>query len=263
MLLSAIFFSCTGATEVTLSSDSIEVQDTFKKSNGGLYKFRIKVVAALPVEYKDQASTKQLKDLFCKSVLKSPDGVNDMKAALSLYAKSIISQNSPLQVGVEASSSSHDDYENADVDNFEIVINITSVYNDNELLSFCCEKIVKKNSSTTSVSHRYVNLDLQAMKMLSHSDLFISESVPQITQMLKSKLIETQNVKDEDELYLCGYYNLQNLSVTDNFFFSDKGITWCYEPGVLSVQGVGETSLLLPFEELMRFKCEESVLDRI
>ena len=101
------------------------------------------------------------------------------------------------------------------------------------------------------------------MKKLTRNDLFLNESEDQITQMLKSKLIETENVKDEDELYLCGYYNLQNLSVTNNFYFSDIGITWCYEPGILSIPSLGETSLFLPFEDLMRFKCEDSALNRI
>lgn len=263
MLMSITVSGCKGKSSASMSSDSIVLEDAFKKSNGELCKIKTKVVISYPNEYKDNGSTQKLKSLFCKSVLNAPDGMGDIKTALNLYAKSIITQNSPIHTVVEDSVYSEEDYDDIDVVNFEITISITDVYNKNDLLSFCCEKTVKKNNKETSVSHNYVNLDLIAMKKLTFDDLFINESRNQITQMLKSKLIENEKVKDEDELYFAGYYNMQNLSVTDNFFFSDKGITWCYEPGVLAVPALGETSLLLPFEELMRFKCKDSALNRI
>lgn len=263
MLLSITFSSCKGNGSASMSRDSIVVEDAFMKSNGELCKIKTTVVISFPDEYKDQSSTQQLKDLFCKSVLKAPEGLGDIKSALNYYAKSIITQNSPLQVAEDNASYSEEDFDDIDVDIFEITVRITDVYNKNDLLSFCCEKIVKKNNKETSISHRYINLDLSVMKKLTLRDLFIGDSDGQINQMLKSKLMEQEGVKDEEELNNLGYFNLQNLYVTNNFYFSDNGITWCFEPGVLAVPAVGETSLLLPFEELMRFKCEDSALSRI
>ena len=262
VMLSLTIISCKGKSEVTLASDSILVEDSFKKSNGELCKIKTRVEISYPKEYVDKGNTEQLQRLFYKSVLHCPDSVSDIKLALNYYAKSLITQNSPLQVNQD-NAEVEEDYDNIDVENFEITVKISNVYNDNDVLSFCCEKVVKKNDKETSVTHRYVNLDLLLMKKITHNDLFFGNSEGQINQMLKSKLIESQNVKDEDELYMCGYYNLSNLVITDNFYFSENGITWCYEPGVLAVPAVGETSLLLPFEELMRFKCEDSALNRI
>lgn len=262
MLIAFVFGSCNGKNEVVLASDSIVVEDAFKKSNGELCKIKTRVVISYPDEYKDNENAQNLKALFCTSVLNSPDGVNDIKAALQHYAKSIITQNSPLQVD-SSSELAEEDYDEIDVDYFEISVNISNVYNDNDLLSFCCEKTVKKNDKETAVLHRYVNLDLVSMKKMTCNDLFLNGSDGQINQMLKNKLLEQEGVKTEDELNDLGYFNLQNLVVTDNFYFSDSGITWCYVPGVLSVPAVGETALLLPFEDLMRFKCEDSALNRI
>lgn len=262
VLLSLTIISCKGKSEVTLASDSIVIEDAFKKSNGELCKIKTTVFVSFPESHKDKSSSEQLKQLFCKHVLHCPDSATDIKQALNYYAKWLIAQNAPLRTDQD-SEVAEEDYENIDIDDFEITVRITNVYNNNDLLSFCCAKVIKKNDKETSVTHRYVNLDLSTMKKLSHNDLFYSSGEGQINQMLKSKLIESQNVKDEDELYMCGYYNLSNLTVTDNFYFGENGITWCYEPGVLAVPAVGETSLLLPFEELMRFKCEESALNRI
>ncbi len=263
MLLPLITDSCKGNSEVTLATDSVVVEDAFKKSNGELCKIKTSVVITYPVEYKDSEKTLQLQTLYCSALLNATNGMGDVKAALNDYAKSIIAINQPLTMSQDSIYNS-DDFEDIDVDNFEIVVKITDVYNKNGFLSFCCENTVRKNNNETSISHSYVNLDLMLMKKLSHSDLFLSQSESEITQMLKSKLLETNKVRSEDELYnSCGFFNLQNLSVTDNFFFSDDGITWCYEPGVIAVQTVGETSLQLPFEELMRFKCEDSPLNRL
>lgn len=263
MLMSLAFSSCKGNGAATMTTDSIVKEDAFKKSNGELCKIKTTVVIYYPEEYKDKGATQELNELFCKSVLKAPDNVKDIKTALNHYAKSIISQNSPLEVDENAPSYSDEDFEDIDVDNFEISVRITEVYNKNDLISFCCEKIVKKNNKETSVSHHYVNLDLKTMKKLTYRDLFLNDRDELITQMLRSKLMEQEGVKDEEELNNLGYFNLQNLYVTNNFYFSDNGITWCFEPGVIAVPAIGETSLLLPFEELMRFKCEDSALNRI
>lgn len=262
MLVTLVFGSCNGKNKVMFASDSIMIEDAFKKSNGEICKIKTKMVISYPIEYKDNENTDKLKALYCKSVLNSSDGVSDIKAALNNCAKSIISQNTPLQV--ETSSDFSEEYnDDIDVDSFEITVNITDVYNHNDLLSFCCEKTIKKNGNETAVSHRYVNLDLLSMKKITFNDMLLNGSEEQINQMLRNKLLEQEGVKSEDELNDLGYFNLQNLLVNDNFFFSDNGITWCFMPGVLSVPAVGETSLLLPYEDLMRFKCEDSALNRI
>ena len=262
MLITLAASSCQGKNEVALANDSIVVEDAFKKSNGELCKIKTRVEITYPNEYKDSESTLKLKELFCKSVLNASSDVSDIKAALDHYAKSIITQNSPIQITSD-NAYNEEDYDDIDIDNFEITVRITNVYNNNDLLSFCCEKSVKKNNNQASVSHRYVNLDLLSMKKMTHNDLFLNGSEQQVTQMLKSKLMEQEGVKDDDELNDLGYFNLQNLVITDNFYFSDKGITWGFVPGVIAVPAVGETTLLLPFEELMRFKCEDSALNRI
>lgn len=262
IVLPLFMFSCKGKSEATLSADSVAVEDAFKKSNGEMCKIKTTVVISYPESYKDQESTERLRQLYCSKILQSPDSMADIKQALKYYANTLLLQNTPLQVSQDNAEVA-EDYDNIDVDNFEISVRVTNVYNNNDVLSFCREIIVEKNDKVTSVIHRYVNFDLLAMKKISSEDLFVAGSVDQINQMLKSKLIETQNVKDDDELYMCGFYNLTNLVITDNFYFSDTGLTWCYEPGILAVPAVGETTLLLPYEDLMRFKSEDSALNRV
>lgn len=261
VLMSTAFFSCKGKQDVFMANDSILVVDSFKKSNGELCKITIKVVASYPIEYKDEESTEKLQQLFCQAILGATEGQSDVKEAMNYYAKSLIAQNSSHQVN-EESEVYEEDYDVIDVDNFELTIKISSVYNDKDLLSFNREETVIKNDQVTSVTHTYVNFDLQSMKKVTLGDLFLNENQVQITQMLKSKLMEDQGAKDEDELNQLGYYNLPNLSVTNNFYFSDKGITWSYEPNVIAVPAVGETTIMLPISDLKRYNYDSSLLNR-
>ena len=261
LLMSLVMVSCQGKSELSLLNDSISIDDSFKKSNGELCKLKTTVVVAYPNEYKDKDNTQHLKKLFNATLLNSPDSDGDIKKALTAFAKSIMSQNSTsdAESGNEANE---EDFDQVDIDNFELNVRVSNVYNDNDLLTFCREDVVKKNGLVTSVTHHYVTIDLQSMKKVTLSDLFPSENNSIVTQMLKTTLMESQGVSNEDDLNQLGYYNLPNLAVTSNFFFDEKGVTWCYDPGDIAVTSVGETTITLPFEELMRLNNGNSLLSR-
>ena len=235
--------------------------DSFKKSNGELCKLKTTVVISFPKEYKDKGTTQKLQHLYNAVVLNSSENVEDTKKALNVFAKSLMMQNSTEDDDTNTPVN-EEDFDQIDIDNFELNVKISNVYNNNDLLTFCREDIVKKNDQITSVTHHYVTIDLLSMKKVTLSDLFLNEDNSLVTQMLKTTLMETEGVSSEDELNQLGYYNLPNLSVTSNFYFTDKGIIWSYAPGEIAVTSVGETTIMLPFEELMRFNNENSLLSR-
>ena len=261
MLTAILMSSCKGKSEVALANDSIVEESSFKKSNGEMCKIKTTVYVSYPSEYKDQETLEKLQALFNSSILRAPSGETSIKSALSSFAKTLMFQNdssdTASQAGIDETC-----FDPVDVDNFEIVVKISNVYNQNQLLSFCIEEVIKKNEQNSSVSHRYVNLDVEKMKRVGVNDLFTGDNLNKITQMLKSKLMEDQDAHNEDELNQMGYFNLPNLSVTNNFFFTDEGVTWSYEPNDIAVASVGEPTILLRFEDLMQFSGDESLLNR-
>ena len=135
MLIALTFSSCKGKGDVPMANDSVVMEDAFKKSNGDLCKIRTKVVASYPEEYKDKATTEKLHKLFCSSVLNSPENVGVIEDALNLYAKNLLTQNTPMQVDGHENVV-EEDYDPIDVDNLEFIVRITNVYNKNEVLTF-------------------------------------------------------------------------------------------------------------------------------
>lgn len=248
-------------TTVILARDSLTEVGSFQKSNGELCKMTARVVIDYPNRIKNATSVGMLQEVYCNNVLNAPSGVTHVKDALKLFAQSIISQNTPS--ATRASNDNIDsEIDEIDIDYFETQVNVKAVYNDNRIITFCKEEILMKNGQVTSTTHRYVSIDLASMKRVSLSDIFSDESIDKLTQKLKSQLMDDKGVSNEDELNDLGYFNLPNLTVTDNFFFTDDGITWCYDPSVVAVASVGEPTVSIDYDDLKQLKCDKSLLDR-
>ena len=251
--------------EVKLATDSLVETGSFKKSNGEVCKMKANVVVSYPQDFKDSTALAGLQQLFMTNVLKTPSGVKAMKEAIKFYAQSIINQNTPSQYGnTRASNDSiDDDYDEIDIDQFESNVVINVVFNDNDVISFCKEETIKKNDQVTSVSHHYVNFDLQSMKRITLNDLFRDDSLDKISQQLKSQLMDDKDASNEDELNDLGYFNLPNLTVTGNFYFTPSGITWSYDPSVVAVASVGEPTINIDYDDLQDYLSDDSIIKRM
>ena len=251
--------------EVKLATDSLVETGSFKKSNGEVCKMKANGVVSYPQDFKDSTALAGLQQLFMTNVLKTPSGVKAMKEAIKFYAQSIINQNTPSQYGnTRASNDSIDgDYDEIDIDQFESNVVINVVFNDNDVISFCKEETIKKNDQVTSVSHHYVNFDLQSMKRITLNDLFRDDSLDKISQQLKSQLMDDKDASSEDELNDLGYFNLPNLTVTGNFYFTPSGITWSYDPSVVAVASVGEPTINIDYDDLQDYLSDDSIIKRM
>ena len=112
-------------------------------------------------------------------------------------------------------------------------------------------------------THNYYNFDLASMTLIDLPRLFKEESYDEITKLLKSNLMSQNHVKTEAELNDLGYYNLDNLTLTNNFFFTKDKIVWSYEPNELAIASVGEPQIGLSVESMQNYLCDNSVLLRL
>ena len=255
---------CSGSGESTegdvkLATDSVEETGSFKKSNGEVCQMKVKLVASYPQSYKDSTSVNKLKKLFAQAVLNSTEDVGGIKEAMRLYAKSVITKNTPKEDNSSAADSIVDEI---DIDRFELTVNVKVMYTSNGLISFCKEEAIDKNGQRTSTSHHYINFDLKEMKKVTLADLFRDDCIEKLTATLKAKLMDDKGAGNEDELNDLGYFNLPNLTVTNNFFFTSRGITWSYDSSVIAVESVGEPTINIDYGDLEQFQCENSLLKR-
>lgn len=251
-------------SKVDFATDSVVQLGAFKKSNGEMCQMKVNVVVSYPVASKDSMAMRELQQVFNREVLHAPKGISQVKDAIKFYAQSLVNNNTPSQAG--ATRASNDtitgEIDEIDIDRLELSVIISVVYNAHNIISFCKEETIKKNNYTTSVTHHYVSLDLDSLKRITLSDLFRDDCIDQVTKSLKKQLMSDKGAGNEDELNDFGYFNLPNLTVSGNFFFTPDGITWSFDPGVIAVASVGEPTINIDYDDLMQFKGDNSLLDR-
>ncbi|MDY3912352.1 MAG: RsiV family protein [Sodaliphilus sp.] len=251
---------------VGIASTQVTDNSSFKKSNGEQCKISINANIAYPKVYKDSADTRKLQQLFTTVLLDVPGDSVNLQDAMHEYAAAYLDQNAPTADDEDVQndeSEGGDDYDAVSVVSYNATINITPIFNKDGILTFCKEEIIKKNNRVTLKTHHYYNIDLEAMAQIAVNRIFKSSSLNDVCQLMKDKLMSQNNVKSEDELNDLGYYNLPNLSVSNNFFFTDKGITWSFEPNELAINAIGEPQISLDFSSLKPYFLENSIINNL
>ena len=147
--------------------------------------------------------------------------------------------------------------------NYATSTRVTPIYNKNGVVTFERVDVVKKNDKVTSVTHRYYSFDVETQTFIDVNRLLRDDAVADVCQLLKQQLLKQNNATSNEQLNDLGYYNVENITVTRNFYFDDKGVTWSFLPNELAVEAVGEPRITIPYALLNDFKCDDSILDRL
>lgn len=97
------------------------------------------------------------------------------------------------------------------------------------------------------------NYDLARNELITPSSLFVDPKDSRIVDILLGKLMLEFEVNAPDELEYEGIFNYQVLEVTNNFYFTDEGITFYYNPYELAAYAVGPIELSVTYSELSPF----------
>ena len=269
LALVALVASCSGgksgnsgnSDEATVTLSSVKQADTlsFPLSNGNNCKVQVDVSVTYPKAFKSKKETEALQKLFITTVLECGDSLT-IEEAVKQYTMGITRQNVAGD-GEEEDDFALEDENGTPIDKIFINVNITAAYNQHSIITFCKEETFKRNDVVTSKIHRYYNLDLADMKSIDRT-IFRDDAMADVCQLLKDKLLEQTHTRNSDELNEIGYFNIDNLSVTDNFCFEENGITWSYLPQELAADALFEPRITLGFDVLKPLAAENSIINR-
>ncbi|MCH4155094.1 MAG: RsiV family protein [Muribaculaceae bacterium] len=245
------------ADSVTLAKLCSNDTMTYPLSGSNKCAVQASVFITYPDFFKSQQNTKRLQKLFSDVVLEIPGDSMPVEKAVVQYAK-----NSVSQFGDPGEMSADEDVEfdpNTSY-NFNLITNITVKYNSKGIIVFCKEELTKRNGDLSKPVHNYYTFDLKTMTQVQISNLFNEENVSNVTELIKQQLMKQLKVSDEDELNDMGYFNLDNLLANNNFYLTDAGITWNYQPDEIAVYNIGETEVTVPYGELAQYVLPNSVI---
>jgi len=244
---------------VTLESQLLSDTSAFTMSNGE----RCTIVADAAIDYPVAAgegcAVDSLQRLFAAWVLESADSLSLQQAMRQVVA------NSMHQYDFMQEPASHDETGDdvASTVNYATSTRVSPIYNQHGVVTFERVDVVKKNGKVTSVTHRYYSFDVENMAFIDLGRVLRDDAIADVCQLLRAQLLKQNNATGNEQLNDMGYYNVENLTVTRNFYFDQHGVTWSYLPNELAVEAVGEPRITIPYARLGDYLCEGSIIERL
>ena len=267
--ITGLMFSCgkmkSGKTDdakpaVIVKTEQLSDNSSFAMSNGE----RCTIVADATIDYPVSAGEgvpmDSLQRLFAAYVLESGDSLS-LQDAMRQVVSNSMHQYDFMQEPVAKDEAD----ESSDMATLKYATStrVTPIYNRNGVVTFERVDVVKKNDKVTSVTHRYYNFDVETQTFIDVNRLFRDDAVADVCQLLRQQLLNQNNVSGNEQLNDLGYFNVENIMVTRNFYFDDKGVTWSYLPNELAVEAVGEPKITIPYADLKSALCDDSIIDRL
>lgn len=246
----------------TVAVETIKLADTssFVKSNGDKCGIIAEATIAMPARFKDDKSIELLRRLVAKHLFYASDSVT-VDDALKFYISNTLHQydfsDAPASEEIELDNTT----ENVQTYNNSVTVSV--YYNKHNLITFCKVEVVKKDNQITSVTHRYYSFDLESMTFVELNNVFREESMPALCNELRNRLMDNNKVTSNDQLNEIGFFNIDNLNVTRNFYFDKNGITWSYLPNELAVEALGEPTVTLEYDIVEPYLSDKSIIKRL
>ncbi len=250
----------TDTPAVTVKTQHLSDTSGFTMSNGE----RCSIVAEASIDYPVMAGqgvpVDSLQRLFAAYVLESGDSLSLQEAMRQVVANSMHQYDF-----MEEPMSDAEAVEGADMNALRYVTStrITPIYNKNGVVTFERVDVVKKNDKVTSVTHHYYTFDVESQTYVDLSRLFRDDALADVCQLLRTQLLKQNNATGNEQLNDLGYFNVENINVTCNFYFDEQGVTWSFLPNELAVEAVGEPKITVPYSDLESCLCDDSILEKV
>lgn len=249
-----------GTAAVTVKSVQLNDNSSFTMSNGE----RCTIIADATIEYPIATTSgiavDSVQRLFAAYVLESGDTLSLNDAMRQVVANSMHQydfMNEPTN------DNGNDEDDDISTLKYATSTRVSPIYNKNGVVTFERVDIVKKNDKVTSVTHRYFSFDVENQAYIELNQIFREDAIADVCQLLKQKLLKQNNASGNEQLNDLGYFNVENITVTHNFYFDENGMTWCYLPNELAVEALGEPKITIPYGDLSSALCENSIIDRL
>ncbi len=261
LLLSIIFlFSCkdkkvtTGENKIKFSQIVVDTiahleNDSTKPSCS------LKMTLKYPVEAESSTQLDSLQRIFIETSLGLQYINKSFKDAANAYAKSYVEDY--LKLSKEFDS---DDYMNSFSFNYEESVLSKIYFNEDGFLNYSLDVF-----SYTGGAHGmggtfcYV-IYLKNTNLITLEEIFPYSSLSSIGEMIVAQLIKDRELKTTGQLTEDGFFSVEEIMPTDNFYFNKEGMTWIYNPYQIAVFSLGEIRVSLKWENLKDLINEESPL---
>lgn len=123
------------------------------------------------------------------------------------------------------------------------------MFDSDRIFSYAVERFVYMGGAHGITTRMFCNFDKETGRMLHEEDLFAGDQTAELTNLLIQNLIRQESVQSVDDLEAASYY-VASIKPNNNFYISDEGINYVFNPYEIAPYYMGETTVLIPAGDL-------------
>lgn len=266
LVFSLALFSCNKSKtsdlqENSIAFDSLVIQKEkhlFNDTSKANATIELKLVIPNPSISKSTLS--EIEKNFKFTLFGSTDLSKDMKTLAEEYAAGYLKEYTALEATYLKDQEAFRQKQGSQEE--EIYEPMETSYNYQHSTSL--ELTFNKANTLSYIIHRYdytggahgMNTDscytimLNNGKILKQEDLFDENALDQVASLIIKHIAKDNNVSQAEELEELGYFSVKEIYPNGNFYITDKGITWSYNPYDIAAYALGSIKTTIPFAEL-------------
>jgi hypothetical protein len=241
------FFSCKQKSIKTEEKDFTKryylTTDTSKGS------FNVDIEVEFPVAFYNPVVLDSIRKTIITNVFGPEYVAYSNDSVISMFVKDLNQDYSDnnLPLVNQLDSSSNYSFNN------EHVVSGFSLQNDKIIYVYGIERYVYMGGAHGLETRNYYNFDLKTGKLISETDLFVDNYKELLSDLIKKRIVEESKESEDNEPILdlenTDYWT-DSIKPNGNFYITDEGINYVFNPYEIAPYALGETEVTLPFDRL-------------
>ena len=259
-LILFLFFSCTSKTIKTEEKDFVKRYYLAKDTTKGSLSIDIEV--EIPTEFADSNVLKSIRSTIISNLFGGEYIALKNDSLAPFFAKELLADYKRNNEGLinELDSTSRYSFNN------EHTVSGFSLLSDKIIYAYGIERYVYMGGAHGLETRNYYNFNLKTGKVITEKDLYKPNFQTALAQLIKARIVEeSKEFKDQKNAD-----PITNLDETDfwtdsikpngNFYITDEGINYVFNPYEIAPYYMGQTEVTLPFERLKNLLKPNSII---
>ncbi|HJV78157.1 MAG TPA: RsiV family protein [Paludibacter sp.] len=260
ILASTIFFSCTHKTIKTEEKDFVKKYYLSKDTTKGALSIDFEV--EIPVAFANKEVLKSVREVIITNLFGQEYVSHANDSIVQLFSNELVAEykenNAPLLD--ELDSTNRYSFDN------EHTLSGFSLLSDKKIYVYGIERYVNMGGAHGLETRNYYNFDLKTGSLITEKDLFKANYAPELIKLIKTRIVEeSKEYKDEKNsepilnLEDTDYW-IDSIKPNNNFYITDEGINYVFNPYEIAPYYLGQTEVTLPFNRLDRLLKPNSII---
>jgi len=260
ILATSLFISCKQKTIKTTEKDLVKKyflsKDTTK---GGL---SVDIEVEIPTAFADKDVLNSIRATIITNLFGEEYIHHANDSLVLLFSKDLVADykenNEPLIS--ETDSTNRYSFDN------EHVVSGFSLLSYKKIYVYGIERYVFMGGAHGLETRNYYNFDLKTGKIISEKDLFKSNYVPELSELIKKRIVEEskeqKDTRDTEPIMSLEDTDFwaDSIKPNGNFYITDEGINYVFNPYEIAPYYMGQTEVSIPFDRLTNILKSNSII---